>query len=62
MAQRGRTTFQKRQKEMARKEKQQAKAQRREERKLRPDSPESDFTTVEALTGLEEPADEESKK
>lgn len=34
MATRGRTTFQKRQKELARKEKQQAKAERRAQRKL----------------------------
>ncbi len=49
MAQRGRTTFQKRQKEMARKERQAAKAQRREERKNQP--PESQFATVEEITG-----------
>ena len=34
MATRARTTFQKRQKEMARKEKQQRKAERREQRKM----------------------------
>ena len=34
MATRGKTTFQKRQKEMARKQKQQNKAERREQRKL----------------------------
>jgi hypothetical protein len=34
MATRGRTTFQKRQKEMARKERQQRKAERREHRKM----------------------------
>ena len=36
MATRGKTTFQKRQKEMARKEKQQMKEQRRAQRKLEP--------------------------
>ena len=36
MASRGRTTFQKRQKELARKERQQAKEQRRAQRKLTP--------------------------
>ncbi len=55
MGQRGRTTFRKRQREMANKEKQRAKAQRREERKTLAEtgdhSPESQYTTVEAITG-----------
>jgi len=42
MATRGRTTFQKRQKEMARKEKRQIKAERRAQRKLANAGPESD--------------------
>ena len=42
MATRGRTTFQKRQKEMARKERQQMKAERRAQRKLAGPDPESD--------------------
>jgi hypothetical protein len=42
MATRGRTTFQKRQKEMARKERQQMKAERRAQRKLAGPEPESD--------------------
>ena len=39
MATRGRTTFQKRQKELARKEKQQRKAERRAQRKLDGEDP-----------------------
>ena len=39
MATRGRTTFQKRQKELARKEKQQRKAERRAQRKLDSEDP-----------------------
>ena len=39
MATRARTTFQKRQKEMARKDKQQRKAERREQRKLSRNEP-----------------------
>ena len=39
MASRGRTTFQKRQKEMARKDKQQRKAARREQKKLDREDP-----------------------
>ncbi len=55
MGQRGRTTFQKRQKEMARREKQMAKAKRREERKTQTEgsSPESQFATVEDITGIQ---------
>jgi len=41
MATRGKTTFQKRQKEMVRKDRQQRKAERKEQRKLHRDSPDS---------------------
>jgi hypothetical protein len=67
MATRGKTTFQKRQKEMARKQKQENKAQRREQRKMGmlnedrtppedsalPAGPESEGVDVE---GTEQPA------
>jgi len=47
MASRGRTTFEKRRKEMARKEKQRAKAERRAQRKAAP--PEPDIEQVDML-------------
>ena len=57
MATRARTTFQKRQKEMARKDKQQRKAERREQRKLERTEtsrvpPQDDDLTSETENGL----------
>ena len=54
MATRGKTTFQKRQKELARKEKQQRKAARREQRKLdNADSHRMVYQDAEPLVDLE---------
>lgn len=59
MATRGRTTFQKRQKEMARKDKQQRKAARRAQRKLdNADADRTGWQDVESSSELE-PAESE---
>ena len=50
MATRSRTTFQKRQKELARKEKQRMKAERRAQRKLEPQTETSDLMEIEPLS------------
>jgi hypothetical protein len=48
MASRGRTTFEKRRKEMARKDKQRAKAERRALRKAFPQEPDAEQVAIEA--------------
>jgi hypothetical protein len=53
MATRGRTTFQKRQKEMARKERQERKAERREHRKM--------TRSIEEKTPPQDPAQESTE-
>jgi hypothetical protein len=54
MPTRGKTTFQKRQKEMARKDKQQRKAERRAQRKLDSENPDrAAFQEVESTTELD---------
>ena len=59
MATRGRTTFQKRQKEIARKEKREMKAERRKQKKLNPGMGDSDVFWDAAIPGeLEEPLEE----
>ena len=68
MATRSRTTFQKRQKEMARKEKQRMKAERRAQRKLAGPSAEPEFQVLSAPVPLDEfgepqtDSDEEEEK
>ncbi len=54
MATRSRTTFQKRQKEMARKDKQRMKAERRAQRKLVGPSAEPEFQVLSAPVPLDE--------
>ena len=59
MATRGRTTFQKRQKEIARKEKREMKAERRKQKKLNPGIADGDISWDAAIPGeLEEPQEE----
>lgn len=67
MASRSRTTFKKRQKELARLEKQREKAARRKQRKLEKQSPETDSPESEDAVSaakepdtLQEPAGEEA--
>ena len=58
MPTRGKTTFQKRQKEMARKDKQQRKAERRAQRKLDIDSPDRTmFQDVDSPPELDQDVD-----
>jgi hypothetical protein len=59
MSTRGRTTFQKRQKEIARKEKREMKAERRKQKKLNPGIADNDvFWDATIPGGLEEPEEE----
>ena len=59
MATRGRTTFQKRQKEIARKEKREMKAERRKQKKLNPGITGNDVFWDATIPGaLEEPQEE----